>query len=200
STARNAASSPLLRLPVELRNKIYAYVLTGNYPYPFNVMNSTMDPPKQGEVSQAIRIMKEEPHPLALLSCCRQVHADAKLLPFELNVFEFEVLGRLASNSEKVAAVLLPFQRAAITRICTSDYNMPVDADYIFGDMKDLGLTCARTLLPRLTSAALTYSDRCLAFEKYRKEIKLHFVAWLKGDSEEVQVTEEGPDGVLRIL
>lgn len=67
---------PFLRLPAELRNEIYKYVL------------------KVGEWrsdSKRLRRWSSGRHvqPLALLSVCKQIHAEASLLPYALNCLHF---------------------------------------------------------------------------------------------------------------
>jgi hypothetical protein len=76
STALNANNSPLLRLPAELRNKIYALVLDEDgyvFSYP--------DRPTLASGERKNR--------LAILSLCRQIHAETALLPFSLNKLHF---------------------------------------------------------------------------------------------------------------
>ncbi|USP77115.1 hypothetical protein yc1106_04389 [Curvularia clavata] len=74
---QNQQQSPLLRLPAELRNKIFAYALggrtfrfktTGNYPW-------------------YIKNVTKYKHALALLQVCRQIYAETALLPFSTNTF-----------------------------------------------------------------------------------------------------------------
>ncbi|KAH7086760.1 hypothetical protein FB567DRAFT_549209 [Paraphoma chrysanthemicola] len=189
STARNATSSPLLRLPAELRNKIYAYVLTGpNEVYSFDYASNRHwlgnVPPKTT-------------HPVALIRCCRQVDAEAKLLPFELNLFRFS---DLVIFSATTVGLFLPVQRAAITRISITGYLKHPGTVFTVARMKTWDFACARALLPRLVSVQLVHTSR--ASDKYldRESNKMQLVKWLKGDSEEVQVTEKGSDGVLTLL
>jgi hypothetical protein len=72
---RNATSSPLLRLPPEIRNMIYTLIIDVN----------TVVFTKAG--------LGRGRHPiqdgLALLRVCRQIHAEAALLPYALNTFVF---------------------------------------------------------------------------------------------------------------
>lgn len=71
----NAASSPLLRLPPEIRNMIYTLIID------VNIVVFTEAGLGRGR------------HPiqdgLALLRVCRQIHAEAALLPYALNTFVF---------------------------------------------------------------------------------------------------------------
>jgi hypothetical protein len=71
----NAASSPLLRLPPEIRNMIYTLIID------VNMVVFTKAGLGRGR------------HPiqdgLALLRVCRQIHAEAAVLPYALNTFVF---------------------------------------------------------------------------------------------------------------
>jgi hypothetical protein len=94
STARNALASPLLLLPAELRNKIYAYVIQNGTYY--------LDYCKWMRVSSTVSPRRGW---LGLLYTCRQVNAEAALLPYTLNIFHFTsikcaqiVLERLSKN------------------------------------------------------------------------------------------------------
>lgn len=99
STRQNKLSSPLLRLPAELRNHIYGYVVTTpnhglwNIPehtYLHDALNGKFRPKFNDE--QLRRRMAERAHAqrhLSLLSVCRQVHDEARLFPFEFNTFAF---------------------------------------------------------------------------------------------------------------
>lgn len=81
STIENQRTSPLLRLPAELRNKIYEYALSGDVRVCF--------PGTCDECWQKIH----EPPPrhfggcISLLQTCRQAYTEAKLLPFTLDTF-----------------------------------------------------------------------------------------------------------------
>lgn len=89
-TIRNQRESPLLRLPAELRNKVYTYVLGGreielccNESCGCGGRRRYGRVPrgKQGPVSHYPRSL------LALLETCHQVHGEARLLPFSSNMF-----------------------------------------------------------------------------------------------------------------
>ncbi|KAH7076473.1 hypothetical protein BKA63DRAFT_283376 [Paraphoma chrysanthemicola] len=106
-SARNQREVPLLQLPGELRNKIYTLVLGGlvisssrHFTSPEqqlgisedNALHQSLLPAKLFKIA-AFRV--EEDHIpttvsgyIALLKVCRQIHAETRLLPFELNVFE----------------------------------------------------------------------------------------------------------------
>ncbi|KAH7076569.1 hypothetical protein BKA63DRAFT_594012 [Paraphoma chrysanthemicola] len=89
TTRSNAIESSLLRLPAELRNKIYAYVFYEGT-YCLKISNRT----RPGHyLPEKVPVCLEQcNHALALLRVCRQVHAEAKLFPYWLNVFQFDSL------------------------------------------------------------------------------------------------------------
>jgi hypothetical protein len=70
---RNATSSPLLRLPPEIRNMIYTLILD---------VNTVM-------VAHAGLVRSRLETSLTFLRVCRQMHAEAALLPYALNTFVF---------------------------------------------------------------------------------------------------------------
>ncbi len=82
---RNQHVSPLLRLPAEIRNKIYTLVLSGH-----SINLSTFNPNhptytlfrKQHTRQKALLALLT-----ALPSTCRQIRAETKPLPFSLNDF-----------------------------------------------------------------------------------------------------------------
>jgi hypothetical protein len=74
SAARNQHNSPLLRLPAEFRNTIYAYVLAERTPVIAHTLN---------------HIGVDLPHGLTLLATCRQLHLETFLVPLKLNTLRF---------------------------------------------------------------------------------------------------------------
>ncbi|KAF2831389.1 hypothetical protein CC86DRAFT_452454 [Ophiobolus disseminans] len=113
-TQRNQLASPLLRLPAELRNKIYFHIFGGKYIsiwFRFNeryelenpvvcrgyispldapgpVTSSRKDPrPAHFEYHENKTIDGILSHTFALLKVCRQINIEACLLPLNLNVF-----------------------------------------------------------------------------------------------------------------
>lgn len=78
---RNATESLLLRLPPELRNRIYSYAIGGHY---IELMGSRdMRLHTEHEFSDA----DNQYHMLGLLRTCRQIYAETRLIPFTCNVF-----------------------------------------------------------------------------------------------------------------
>jgi hypothetical protein len=90
STLRNAQESPLLRLPSELRNKIYEYALGG---LKISLGGRSEDGGIWYTFSQPINagrfvsISKTRPTAPLMLTC-RQIYTEAELLPFRLNQIE----------------------------------------------------------------------------------------------------------------
>ncbi|KAF1833308.1 hypothetical protein BDW02DRAFT_599196 [Decorospora gaudefroyi] len=82
STADCQRNNLLLRLPAELRNRIYNHVLGGRT-YRFKDTFRT---------SQARLDHRGEQHILGLLYVCRQIHFETALLPYTLNTFSFRDL------------------------------------------------------------------------------------------------------------
>ncbi|KAH6848873.1 hypothetical protein B0T12DRAFT_515440 [Alternaria alternata] len=117
---RNHRRCPLLRLPAELRNKIYEYVFISHPVRPF-------------------REHREWPHwayprsQLNLLETCRQIYFEAKLFPFALNVF--------VGYAEHVIELLLTTFTASQTNTI-STVRLYVDAFGVYRDGKlpEIGL------------------------------------------------------------
>ena len=79
STARNQLQSPLLRLPPEIRNKLYILVLGGR----------TCRFKDAIDRGHAILDTKGERHVFGLLFVCHQIYSETSLLPYSLNTFSF---------------------------------------------------------------------------------------------------------------
>ncbi|KAI4707609.1 hypothetical protein J4E89_007714 [Alternaria sp. Ai002NY15] len=111
---RNHRKSPLLRLPAELRNKIYKYAFLSHPVRP-------------------TREHREWPHwayprsQLNLLETCRQIYFEANLFPFALNVF--------VGYAEHVIELLLTTFTPSQTDII-SDVRLYVDAFGVYRDGK----------------------------------------------------------------
>jgi hypothetical protein len=85
SSRRNQQSSPLLRLPAEIRNTIYEYVLGGESWHYLTYIGVRLSLKRR--LSKDDERPEKEPHFLALFKTCRQLQAETKLLPFKLNLF-----------------------------------------------------------------------------------------------------------------
>jgi hypothetical protein len=107
STLRNAQEPPLLRLPPELRNKIYDYVFgslkmsLGGSSEDHGIWYTFSQPIDAGRFVSMSRIRPTAP----LMLSCRQIYTEAELLPFRLNQIElfnqhafFHATGRLTDR------------------------------------------------------------------------------------------------------
>jgi hypothetical protein len=124
SEARNRKTSPLLRLPGELRNRVYGYALSG-------VTISVFPAPKPWDPAQlhahvadpvtALTATSNVMDTINLTRVCRQIHAETRLLPFR--AFTFHVNSDGSFN--KFIDILLAVQRDAISTIevSTPDAN-----------------------------------------------------------------------------
>ncbi|KAJ4350768.1 hypothetical protein N0V95_004445 [Ascochyta clinopodiicola] len=83
-TKRNMKKSPFLRLPAELRNRIYGLIFTGQT-YRFNGQTQNLS----AENRQAYRVYAASNKPLAPLRVCRQMYYEAKNLPYTTSTFAF---------------------------------------------------------------------------------------------------------------
>lgn len=76
--------SPLLRLPPEIRNKIWQYVLGGKL--------IRVEDQKGSRYAKFSSSPSEPDNAMALLRTCRQVYAEAALMPLLLNTFSFDYI------------------------------------------------------------------------------------------------------------
>lgn len=101
-TQRNAAASPLLRLPGELRNRIYEFIFED---ITFEIKHSAYIPTQSPNPRPV--------HNLALLQTCRQIHSEAKVLPLVLRTICF----RDMTGLNRLVRSLATDQRCAITSL-----------------------------------------------------------------------------------
>lgn len=91
-------SSSFLCLPTEIRLEIYGYVLTSQWPL-------TVQCWKHYTTSTfATRIVQYPKCFLSLLRTCRQIHAETRLLPLQLNTFRFKSQDAFLPWLEKLGA------------------------------------------------------------------------------------------------
>jgi hypothetical protein len=86
-----------LRLPAELRNQIYTYILSGET---FSIHCWRRYTP----FGFATRILRKRRLFLALLAVSRQLHSETRLLPFRLNTFRFKSQDAFDSWLDKFAS------------------------------------------------------------------------------------------------
>ncbi|PVH98158.1 hypothetical protein DM02DRAFT_673614 [Periconia macrospinosa] len=110
---RNTTHSPLLRLPPEIRNKMYEYALGGyNISLRFSNHDESVDkkkkdypkdqdsrdlPPPSTAISPITHKEREDQHEalgpahlFALLKTCKQTYQEARLLFYQLNEFQWD--------------------------------------------------------------------------------------------------------------
>ncbi|KAH7069369.1 hypothetical protein FB567DRAFT_598974 [Paraphoma chrysanthemicola] len=114
----NATRSPLLRLPGELRNKIYEYAIGSYYYHLDEVTHSKTEKSRWVKtVGRAYYSPKDKmPQPTAfhLPEVCRQIYSETATLAYNLNTFilEFDIGG-----NKDLIKNLLPAQKNAIRSV-----------------------------------------------------------------------------------
>jgi len=131
STRLNAANSPLLRLPAELRNLVYGYVFKGNR-YELGGYLFTGKRPEEGNT---LIWRKLETNALGLLLASRQLHAETALLPYKLGVFQFEFEEPDFDEDDWYEEVLQDFFRARSRKQIAAIATMQVSTQQMYGIM-----------------------------------------------------------------
>ncbi|KAF2420138.1 hypothetical protein EJ08DRAFT_31435 [Tothia fuscella] len=115
--SKHDSSTPLLRLPREIRDQIYRLLL-GDREACFQSIWADSDC-KLRDIS----VVFANPITLNILSTCMQIYSEARLLPFTSNNFQgwFDEEDNLCDLEEK----LLPYQRQAVRSmdLCTASDN-----------------------------------------------------------------------------
>jgi hypothetical protein len=127
SAMQNQRDSPLLRMPPEIRNRIYDFALGGN----------TFVLLKDDDTEKIVNKTKSK-NALALLAVSRQLYAETALLPFSLNVFSSVSPSRLRSWASEIQ----PVHRNNITalKLVTCFFKVSTDFEvcsHYFGKPKD---------------------------------------------------------------
>ncbi|KAF3046619.1 hypothetical protein E8E12_011254 [Didymella heteroderae] len=107
------SQSPLLRLPPELRNRIWEYTLGGH----------VFDVTTRGIFKRRKRIFKAKvwglpKNTFALLGVCRQIYAETVLLPYRHNAFNFK-----SEDAFDWALCLRPVQQQLISKIYVTTFG-----------------------------------------------------------------------------
>ncbi|CAO2656962.1 Nn.00g057650.m01.CDS01 [Neocucurbitaria sp. VM-36] len=111
---RNQQESPLLRLPGELRNKIYGYVVDDPIHIHFSLRR--IERVGGGEYfhrSGPVQIHYSRQH-IALNETCRQTHAETRILPFNSL---YEVYGDADALREGICTKLTEEQRSTLRTV-----------------------------------------------------------------------------------
>jgi hypothetical protein len=87
-SARNNQKSPLLRLPPEIRNRIWKYAVGGNTIKSVDIGLWRGDYRLKLPTSEQLPT-SEPGHVFALLRTCRQIYAETAVLPYTDNTFSF---------------------------------------------------------------------------------------------------------------
>jgi hypothetical protein len=119
STLRNQKDSPLLRLPAELRNQIYAYTFKN-----LKVRTATRFGPYPSYEPGYCCVLLPY-HVSALLNsatACRQIHIETDLLFFKNTELDFTVWSTMVKTLSRIE----PRQRMAIKTICIGIYSRPI--------------------------------------------------------------------------
>ncbi|KAH4935014.1 hypothetical protein HBI79_080140 [Parastagonospora nodorum] len=100
--------SPLLRLPGELRSRIWEYVLGGYELRSMDIKNS-----QQITIQRMVPPFAERRNGTQLLRTCRQIYTETALLPYRANTFVFYTYIPIKHDLKYMKA----FQRAQIEKI-----------------------------------------------------------------------------------
>jgi hypothetical protein len=138
STVLNARNSPLLRLPGELRNTIYEYVLDEGG-YTFIIPH------------RPARAFGERKNRLAPLSVCRRIHQETVLLPLSLNEFQFFY----NVGFRDLFLAIGPSKRRAIREVRLEDQQLRNILVRITG-LQQLGFGSLSELLPNIQRIRVT--------------------------------------------
>jgi hypothetical protein len=137
---RNATQSPLLRLPAELRNKIFKLAVGGHTIHLYHT--STLFHTSVTD----LKILYRDRHCFALLSVCRQIYLETALLPFSANTLSFH---------NKVCSTLFMKQRLPIEREAISCVKVHLTLDTI-PDLSTFNIPWS-SALPNLTRLELCF-------------------------------------------
>ncbi|KAF2831131.1 hypothetical protein CC86DRAFT_463099 [Ophiobolus disseminans] len=116
---RNATSSPLLRLPGELRNKIYALAIGKHYAkIKRKVYSETAESyfvRTVGYAQVSLQVKTCQPTAFHLPEVCRQIYCDTAIMAYQRHIFIVDSFD-LGEESQFIAA-LLPAQRNAVVAV-----------------------------------------------------------------------------------
>ncbi|KAI8940020.1 hypothetical protein NX059_003742 [Plenodomus lindquistii] len=125
-TTLNQQTSPLLRLPGEIRNQIYTYIFTAQFiaighrqtPHAFpnplvsTVISHSTNPQRKWPFYPKSPLSQGQPFSrlLAITSTCRQIRYEAGILPFRMNTFMLNAMECLSGLQRRIPRV----QREAV--------------------------------------------------------------------------------------
>ncbi|KAH3945538.1 hypothetical protein HBI56_095650 [Parastagonospora nodorum] len=177
-TARNDLESPLLRLPGELRNRIYEYALNiGTFHFTARSESSRKPRPN------FFGLRTPKPHAFALLCVCRRIYPEISSfqIPFAVNTHAFSLFYRLSAYYVH----LTPEQLSWITSVDVEDRGVESLHDVMPG---------VRRVHIRFNRVADVQSGMTEEEEEQMKEDEETITNWLRGSSVgkvEVTVSDE---------
>lgn len=134
STAQNQIKSPLLRLPAEICNQIYEYVLSDASIYAcsnYICRVATDSTSSRWGVSSHAHFPR---HLLHLLEVCQQIHSEARLLLFNINC----LAGEIGDVHDFLTNEWLGFDQVSALKSLQleiwGDYNMGYDHEGVTGN------------------------------------------------------------------
>lgn len=152
---QNQQQSPLLRLPAELRNKIFAYTLGGKT---FKIIPGYYDIPTMNATNSK--------YALALLQVCRQIYAETTLLPFSINTFSASSPHSLKRWVER----LHPARAQSITWIRLKFRREVCDGSYLSPSMLQLGVQLSTSGISNRGHVAISMSLPDIASEVSKEQ------------------------------
>ncbi|KAH7086756.1 hypothetical protein FB567DRAFT_592626 [Paraphoma chrysanthemicola] len=188
-TQRNDRESPLLRLPGELRTRLYKLVLIENDGY--QAQYPTRSDRYSFQASSGLS-------GLSILHTCRRILGEAALLPFSLNVFKFDGLWTLSKS--RCQDTLNSTQLSAIRSIKVETECIGFDTNPLFKIPND----SLSKILPGVREIYVSgMCDFCMDISRQDpsvawipeheiqrlKKRREAFIAWLERDSAGVRIT-----------
>jgi hypothetical protein len=175
STARNELQSPFLRLPGELRNKIYEYVFYIGV-FTFAARFSAYSKPGPNFFGRPTC----EPHLFALLHVCKKTHSETAdyHLPFSLNTFSFPLLYRMTAYYVH----LQPVQLASITSI---DIEVKLGTahgiEWFVDGWKARGMGCLQNVMPGVRKVKVCFERSTTREQERIEKEEESILQWLRG-------------------
>ena len=200
-SSQHNSQTPLLQLPAELRNAIYAFVLTDPNSTPifvnFTVPRLSVDKRLVYDAKATI------PRRVALLGTCRQIYQETSVLPLGLNTLRFTSVYRLWTTLPRVPLKLRKQIRSIALRYGV--YQPSRDTLRFVAGMKNPGIISLEDVLPNIQSVEVHFVNVLTHYfgsfpripdkeeiSEEREMAKEALLAWLKGNNENVRVIATG--------
>jgi hypothetical protein len=154
SIARNDWESPLLRLPADLRNRIYEIVIYNGTHEFFSLYQFHRNQRRRRRLSD---VSNPKQHLVALLRVCRAIHSETALLPFSLNTCDFCRFEWLETYKD----LLTQPQWAAIKKIEVRANILDCDdALDLMRDWQADGISLLQDIFPQVSAVSLRISHQ----------------------------------------